>query len=292
MKVIGGSVSEDLAKKVSDEVDCSFVPIEKERFPDGEIYVRITEEIEDEEVAIIQSTCYPPNQNYMELFLLLDAVKDLGAKKAIAVIPYFAYARQDERFKSGEAISLKTVAKLIESAGADEVYMLDLHAHRIESTPEIFNVPTYNLTAAGLLAEYVAENFDLKNPVALGPDAEAEQWAKKAGETINADWDYMVKERLGSKEVEITPRELDVEGRDVMIVDDIISTGGTMMEAIEILKEHGARDVYACCTHPVLSDNALENIKESGAVEVIGTDTIGSEVSKVSVAPVIAEAIY
>ncbi len=291
MKVIGGSVSKKLAEKVSNELDCQFVPIEKERFPDGEIYVRITEEIKDEKVAVIQSTCYPPNQNYMELFLLLDTAKDLGAEKVDAIIPYLAYARQDERFNPGEAISLKTVAKLIESAGGDEIFMMDLHAHRIESTPEIFNVPAHNLTAAGLLAEYVDKNFELKEPVTLGPDAEAKQWAKKAGDAIDADWDYMVKERFGSKDVEITPRELDVEGRDVMIVDDIISTGGTMMEAIEILKEHGAKDVYACCTHPVLSDNALENIKEAGAVEVIGTDTIGSEVSKVSVAPVIADAI-
>lgn len=291
MKVIGGSASKKLAEKVSDELDCQFVPIEKERFPDGEIYVRITEEVEDEEVAVIQSTYYPPNQNYMELFLLLDAAKDLGAEKVSTVIPYFAYARQDERFNPGEAISLKTVAKLIESAGSDEIYMIDLHAHRIESAPEIFNIPAQNITAAGLLAEYVDENFELEDPVTIGPDGEAEQWAKRAGEKIDADWDYMVKERMDSKEVKITPRELDVEDRDVIIVDDIISTGGTMVEAIEILKEHGAGNVYACCTHPVLSDNALKNIEEAGAVEVIGTDTIQSEVSKVSVAPIVAEAI-
>ncbi len=291
MKVIGGSASKDLAKKVSKDQDCQFVPIEKERFPDGEIYVRITEEVEDEHVAVIQSTYYPPNQNYMELFLLLDAAKDLGADKVSAVIPYFAYARQDKRFETGEAVSLETVRKLIEGAGSDEVYMIDIHSQKIESNPEIFNIPAHNITAVGLLAKYVDENFELENPVTLGPDAGAEQCAKRAGETIDADWDYMVKERLDSKEVKITPRELDVEGRDVIIIDDIISTGGTMKEAIEILKDHGAKDVYACCTHPVLIDDALENIKEAGAVEVVGTDTIDSEVSKVSVAPVIAEAI-
>lgn len=291
MLVVEGSASETLAKNVSEELNCGFVQVEKKQFPDGELYVRLTKDVEGEEVAVIQSTCYPPNQNYMELFLLLDAVKDLGAEKVSAVIPYLAYARQDERFEPGEAISLKTVAKLIESSGADEVYMIDLHAHRIEKAPEVFEIPAHNLTAASVLAKYVNEEYDLEKPVVLGPDGEAEKWAKRAGEAIDADWDFMVKKRLGSKEVEITPRELDVSGRDVMIIDDIISTGGTMTEAIQILKDHGAEDIYAVCTHPVLSDNALENIEAAGAKEVIATDTIGSEVSKVSVAPVIAEAL-
>ncbi|KXA90653.1 hypothetical protein AKJ62_00360 [candidate division MSBL1 archaeon SCGC-AAA259D14] len=291
MLVIGGSASKKLAEKVSKEINSKFVPVENKQFPDGEIYVRIPEKVQGEKTLIIQSTHQNPNQYYMELFLLLDAAKDLGAEKVSAVIPYFAYARQDKRFEPGEAISLQTVSKLIESAGADEIFLIDLHAHRIENPPEVFGIPAYNLTAASTLARYVDENYDLKNPVILGPDEEAEQWAKKAGETIDADWDYMVKKRLGSKKVEITPRELEVEGRDVVIIDDIISTGGTMTEAIKILKEHNVKKIYACCTHPVLSNNALENIKNAGAEEVIGTDTIESEISKVSVAPVIAESI-
>lgn len=291
MLVIGGSSSRSLAEKVAKRLDSEFVPVEKKQFPDGEIYVRIPEEVDGKETVIIQSTCYPPNQNYMEMFLLLDAAKDLGAKKVSAVIPYFAYARQDERFEPGEAVSLMTVAKLLESAGADEIYMVDLHAHRIESAPEVFDVPACNLTASPVLAEYAYKNFDLENPVVLGPDGEAEQWARRAGESIGADWDYMVKERMGSKEVEITPRELEVDGRDVLIIDDIISTGGTMMEAIGILKDYGARRIFAACAHPVLTDNALENIKEAGAEEVIATDTIESDISKVSVAPVIAKEI-
>lgn len=291
MLVVGGSASGELSHKLSEELDCGHVPVETERFPDGEIYVRLTEQVEGEETIAVQSTCYPPNQNYMELFLLLDTLQDLGAEKVSAAIPYLAYARQDERFEAGEAVSLKTVAKLIQCAGAEKIYLMDLHAHRIGSAPEVFEVPVQNLTAAPLLARYFEKNYSLKSPVSLGPDAEAEQWAKKAGEAIGADWDYMVKERKGSKEVEITPRELDVEGRDVIIVDDIISTGGTMMEAIRILKDHGAEDIYAACTHAVLSDNALENIQKAGAKEVVATDTIESEISKVSVAPIIAEAV-
>lgn len=256
MLVIGGSASEDLAKKISKELDCEFLSAEQKEFPDGEIYVRIPGEVEGEEVVVVQSTHYPPNQNYMELFLLLDAARDLGAEKVSAVIPYFAYARQDKRFEPGEAVSLGTVAKLIESSGAEELFTLELHAHRIGPVPEYLDIPAQNLTAAPVLAEYIDRNFDLKDPVILGPDEEAKKWAEKAGEAIDADWDFMVKKRLGPEEVEITPRELEVEGRDVVIIDDIISTGGTVSEAIQIIKDRGAVDVYAACTHPVLSEDA------------------------------------
>ncbi len=291
MKIIPGVASKDLAEKVSEELNEDLVPVERERFPDGEIYVRFEEDLEDERIVIVQSTCYPPNQNYMELFFMIDAAKDLGAEKVEVVMPYFGYARQDKRFEPGEAVSLNTVAKLLESSGADEIYTMDYHPQQMEETPEVFDIPAHNLTASDLLAEHVEENFDLKNPVVLGPDAGAENWARKAGEAIGADWDFMMKKRLDSEDVEITLPEIDVEGRDVLLVDDIISTGGTMCEAIMLLKENRARDVYACCTHPVLSGDALENIMEAGALEIIGTDTIESEVSEVSVAPVIAEAI-
>lgn len=291
MRIVGGSASEDLAEGISEELGSELVDVERKKFPDGEIYVRLEEDVEDEEVVVVQSTCYPPNDNYMELFLLLDVVRDLCAEKISAVIPYLAYARQDERFEFGEAVSLKTVAGLIEAAGADEVYLLDLHARDIGSPPEFFEVPAYNLTATPLLGEFMYENYDLDNPVFLGPDEEAGKWAKMAGEAVGADWDYMIKNRLGSEQVEITPRELDVEERDVVIVDDIISTGGTMREAVRILKAHGADDIYAVCTHPVLSGDALDSLREAGAKEVVGTDSIPSEVSDVTVAPVFSEAL-
>lgn len=291
MLVAGGSASKDLAEKVSKELDCEFVPIERKDFPDGEIYVRVPGEVDGKEILVVQSTCSPPNRNYMELFLTLDAVRDLGAEKISVAIPYLAYARQDKRFEPGEAVSLRTVSKLIESSGAQEIFLVDLHAHRIGSALDVFGIPTHNLTAAHLLAEYAEKECSLSDPVFLGPDEEAKKWARRAGEAIDADWDFMVKKRLDSKEVEITSRKLGVENRDVVIIDDIISTGGTMVEAIQILLEQGAKNVYSACTHPVLSGDALGDIKAAGAEEVIATDTIESEVSKVSVAPVIAEAI-
>ncbi len=291
MIVIGGSSSKNLSKKIAKELDCEFSEPEFEKFPDGEIYVRLTSDVENEKVVIVQSTCNPPNQNYMELFLLLDAANDLGAEKISAVVPYFGYARQDKRFESGEAVSLETVSNLIECSGTDEIYMLDIHPQPLEQSPEVFDIPAYNLTAADSLARYIDENYSLESPVVFAPDKGAEEWAKKAGESIEADCDFMEKKRHGPETVEIQPRQIEVEGRDAIIVDDIISTGGTMREAINILQDHGANRVFASCTHPVLVGDALEKLRNTGVEEVIGTDTIEKEVSKVSVAPVISEAI-
>jgi len=292
MLIVAGSASSKLAERVAKQLKCELTKPELKLFPDGELYVRIPADVKGEDVAIIQSTCYPPNQNYMELLLLLDTARDLGAEEITAIIPYFAYARQDNRFKEGEAVSLYTVAKLIESVGTKKVYTVDMHAHRVGDIQKIFKAPAQNLTAAPLLAKYLADNYQLEDPVIIGPDEEAERWAKGAGEALDADWDYMVKERLGPKEVKIKPRKLEVEGRDAMVIDDIISTGETMVEAIKILKNHGARKIYAACVHAVLAGDALENIRKAGAEDIFATDTIERKISKVSVAPLIADAIH
>lgn len=291
MLVVAGSASPKLAARVARQLKCQLIKPELKRFPDGELYARILADVKGENVVVIQSTRYPPNSNYMELFLLLDAVRDLGAKKITAVIPYLAYARQNKRFKEGEAVSLRTVAKLIESVGPDRVYTVDMHAHRIGDVQEIFNIPAKNLTAAPLLSKYLYDNYGLKNPVIVGPDEESRRWAETAGKALGADWDYMVKKRLGPEEVEIRPRKLEVEGRDAMVIDDIISTGGTMVKAVKILKKYGARKVYAACTHAVLASGSLRKVRGAGVEEVFATDTIESKISKVSVAPIIADAL-
>jgi len=291
MLIVAGSASSKLAERVAKQLKCKLTKPELKLFPDGELYVRIPADVKGEDVAIIQSTCHPPNRNYMELFLLLDAARDLGAEEVTAIVPYFAYARQDKRFKEGEAVSLQTVSKLIESVGTDKIYTIDMHAHRIGDIQEIFKPPARNLTAAPLLAKYLDDNYRLKDPVIIGPDEEAEGWAKSAGKALNADWDYMIKKRLGPEEVEIKPRKLEVEGRDAMVIDDIISTGGTMVEAIKILKRHGARKIYAACTHAILAGDALRKVRKAGAEDIFATDTIEQKISKVSVAPIIADAL-
>jgi ribose-phosphate pyrophosphokinase len=289
--VTGGSPSKFLAWKVAEELSASYLDTDVKRFPDGETYVRFLGEVKGEKVIVVQSLGHQPNHYLIELFLMLDALKDLKAKRVIAVLPYFAYARQDERFKPGEAISLKTVSRLIEEAGADHIFTIDSHRHRVVDQDELTKVPLDDLTAMAEIAKYMANKYEMTNPAVIGPDAEAGAWAKTAAEALSVDYDALEKKRFDAETVEIKPRHLDLKGRDVLIVDDIISTGNTIIKAIEVLKKNGAQNIYVACTHPLLVLNALVRIYQAGAVDVVGTDTVQSAISHVSVAPVIAEAI-
>ena len=289
--ILGGSSAQVLAIKIGRLLKAPVLLPEIKRFPDGEKYVRITGNVNGKTVAVIQSFYHQPDEFLIEYFLMVNTLKDLDAKRVLGVVPYFAYARQDERFKPGEAISFRIVTKLIEEVGTDEIYTVDTHLHRVEQLTEVFRIPAHNLTAVPLLAQYIKKNFELTNPIVIGPDEEAEQWAKVAAKELEAEYDVLEKERLGPSEVRIKTRELDVKNRDIVIVDDIISTGGTMVEAIKMLKEHGVKNIIAACTHPILVQNALTRIYQAGALAVIGTDTVPSSISFVSVAPVIAEAL-
>ncbi|RLF00406.1 MAG: ribose-phosphate pyrophosphokinase, partial [Thermoprotei archaeon] len=246
-----------------------------------------------EQVFVVQSMGHKPDEYLMEYFLLVETLKDLGAEKVIGIIPYFAYARQDQRFKPGEALSIKTVSRLIEFVGTDKLYTIDCHRHRVKETEfsQIIKIPVEDLSAMPLLADYVKNNYSLENPVVIGPDAEAYEWARKAAEVLGCDYDVLEKKRITEREVVIRPCEINVSGRDVLIVDDIISTGGTMVEAIKVLKRERARRIIVACTHPLLVEDALAKIYSTGVFDVIGTDTVWSPVSVVSVAPLIATVI-
>jgi len=289
--VIGGSSSNVLASKVARELGSEAGRLEIRRFPDGEKYMRVLEEVKDENVVVIQSIHHTPDELLFEYLLLVDTLKDLGARKVVSFIPYFAYARQDERFHPGEALSFKTVTKLMEGVGTDEIYTIDMHQHRVLKSSEVFKIPSHNLSAMPLLADYVRKAGKLQNPLVIGPDAEAEQWAKIAAERLESDYDVFEKKRLGDERVEVRPRKASAKGRDVLIVDDIISTGGTIVEALRIILSQGARRVEVACTHPILASGALAKIQEAGARNVIGTDTVPSPISYVSVAPLIADEI-
>jgi len=289
--VIGGPASDSLASKVANELGIVAGRLEVRRFPDGEKYLRVLSDVRGQNVSVIQSIHHTPDELLFEYLLLADTLKDLGARKVIAFIPYFAYARQDERFKPGEALSFKIVSKLIQSVGTDEIYTIDMHQHRVIKSSEAFGIPFHNLSAMPLLANHVQKLGKLQNPLVIGPDAEAEEWAKLAAERLHTDYDVFEKTRLGDAKVEVRPRKSDASGRDVLIVDDIISTGGTIVEAVKILHEQGARRIQVACTHPILAPGALEKIKKTGVEDVIGTDTMPSPISVVTVAPLIAEQI-
>jgi len=280
--IIGGSASQKLAAKVAWELDQNLSPIETRRFPDGERYIRIKGEI-PKEAVVIQSTGYPQDANLMELFLILKNLKSLGVERTRVVIPYFGYGRQERRFKSGEAVSAVIVSELLEAAGASEIYSINFHEKNIK---EFFNIPVHEISAMPLIANYIKETVD--DPMILGPDKGALGFAQEIAGILNCDCDHLEKTRISPEKVETKPKNLGVEGRDVVIIDDIISTGGTIVNATRLLKDLGANKVVVGCVHPVLVEDALLKIFAAGVDDVFSTDTLRSDVSSISVAPLVA----
>lgn len=285
LMIIGGSSSQKLAASIAKEMDDILCPLESRKFPDGERYIRIKGDI-DEGVVVVQSTGYPQDENLIELFLILKTIRKMGIKKIRTVIPYFGYGRQEKSFNHGEAISAEVVSQLIQESGASEIYSINLHE---ESICNLFNIPAYNLSAMPAIASFIGENVE--DPVILAPDKGALGFAHEISNILNCESDYLEKIRLSPNKVETKPKNLDVDDREVVIIDDIISTGGTIVNACSILKEHGASRIMVSCVHPVLVEDALLKIFAAGADEVVSTDTLKSEVSTVSVASVVADAL-
>ncbi|MGB8233846.1 MAG: ribose-phosphate diphosphokinase [Methanobacterium sp.] len=280
--IIGGSASQKLAAKVAWSLGENLTPIETRRFPDGERYIRIKGDVL-RDVVVIQSTGYPQDENLMELFLLLKNLKSLGVERTRVVIPYFGYGRQERRFKSGEAVSAVIVAELLEAAGASEIYSINLHEKNIK---EFFNIPVHEISAMPLIANYIEQQID--NPMIIGPDKGALGFAQEVSGILKCECDYLDKVRISPEKVEMKPKNLDVEGRDVVIIDDIISTGGTIVSASKILRDLGANKVVVGCVHPVLVEDALLKIFAAGVDDVFATDTLKSDVSNISVAPLLS----
>jgi ribose-phosphate pyrophosphokinase len=283
--VVPGPASQDLGRKVADMLKSKVVSIVFKTFPDGEAYLRLDGDVKDEEVVIVQTTGPPQDARIMQLFLMVDAAKDLGAERVTAVVPYMAYARQDKRFLSGEAISIETFIKLIEASGTDRFLTVNIHK---ENVLKRFSIQAENLSAITLLAEYF-KNKGLVGAFSLAPDKGALEMAKEADKILNGGCGWLRKERDRlTGEIRVEAKKFDIEGRDVVVFDDIISTGGTIAAAVEMLKIQGANRVYAACAHPLLVGEAQRKIMQSGAEEIVGTDCVPSPVSVVSVAPLIA----
>lgn len=280
--IIGGTASKTVAEDLSKILKGKLVDTISKRFPDNELYVRIQEDITGKDVVIVQTTY--PDPNIIELFLLQNAAKEAGAKKVTVVIPYYGYARQDTKFQDGEAISAKALANLI-SMNADKVITVDPHKEYIL---DFFSTAAYSCSAVPEIAKYLTGK---KIDMILAPDKGAIDRAKKASEIIGCDFDYMEKTRIDGTTVEIKPKNLDVQNKNVAIIDDIISTGGTMAKSINQLKKQGSKKVFVACTHGLFADNAIKKLLTSGCDEIISTDTIISDFSKVKIAPQIAKLI-
>jgi ribose-phosphate pyrophosphokinase len=280
MYIIGGTASKSIAEDLSKKLDKPLAETISKRFPDNEFYMRIVDDVSGEHVVIVQTT-YPDN-NIVELFILQNAVEEAGAKEISVVIPYFGYARQDTKFKSGEPISAKAMANLI-SLTADRVITVDPHKEYIL---DFFSTPAFSCSAVPELAKYL-KNKDID--MVLAPDKGALERVKQASKIIECDFDYMEKTRIDGDTIKIKPKKLDAQNKNVAIIDDIISTGGTMAKSIQELKKYGAKNVYIACTHGLFAGEAIKKITSAGCDEIISTDTVASEFSKVKIAPCIVD---
>ncbi|MBN2518433.1 MAG: ribose-phosphate diphosphokinase [Candidatus Altiarchaeota archaeon] len=280
MIVLSSKKSAGIAEEVVKSLKATFGRIDTKTFPDGEVYVRIRDKVEGKDIVYIHTA--QNNNDLIELFLALSAFKENKAKRITCVIPYLAYSRQDEAFLDGEAISAQTILRSIASY-ADEIVTVNAHFLNEAGKFEFGGVTLHNLDAFPLLAKYFKH---VKKPVVLSPDEGSLYYAKEAASVIKCEFDYLVKRRISGEDVEMQPKHLDVHGKDVIILDDIISTGGTIIRASERLKEHGALGVYVGCVHGVFA-KGTGMFKELN--ELICTDTIPMKLSMVSVAPLIAE---
>ncbi len=297
MLVLGGSASRPLADRVAKELGYEPGKIEIKKFPDGEKYIRVHEDVKGQDVVVVQSLYGQTRDEYIfEYLLLVDNLRDLGARSITGVAPYLAYTRQDARFYPGEALSSLSLARLFEAAGTTSFLTVEGHLHRLGDVAKVFKVPAQNLSAMPLLGQYARENFAPRNPIVIAPDEEAENWAAAVAKELDADHVVFHKTRVRkegatSSKVEVDAGNAELKNRDAVFADDIISTGGTIAEATRQCKKKGAKRIFALCTHAVLAEGALDRMRTAGVSKVIGTDTIPSSVSKVSVAPVIATAI-
>jgi ribose-phosphate pyrophosphokinase len=286
--LVPGPASQSLGQKIAETLNAQIVSVNLKSFPDGEYCLRFDGDLGGEEVVVVQTTGPPQDTNIMQLLLMLDTAKDLGAEKVTAVVPYLAFARQDKRFLPGEVVSAETVVKLIEAGGTDRFITVNIHS---ENTLKRFSVPIENLSAITLLAEHFKDR-GLDGAFSLSPDKGAVELAEEADRVLGGGCGWLRKERdRYTGEIQVEEKSLNVNGRDVIVFDDIISTGGTIARAVKMLKTQGARRVYAACVHPLLIGDAKQKILQSGAEEIVGTDSISSSVKTVSLAPLIAEAL-
>jgi len=311
--VFSGNANIDLAREIAKELGTKLGKLSIENFPDKETYVRVESNVKNKNVFIVQPTSEPANDHMIELLLIADAAERAGAKKIIAIIPYYGYARQDRVVKDGEPVSAELFARLLRKSGVDHIIAMDLHSKAVErflkpdthlhALPKIRsrlerNKPEINLRALPVIAEYIKRQ-KIKDLVVVSPDAGALKNAKEQARVLGAGVALITKKRISGSKVKAQSIEGNISGKNCVIIDDIISTAGTMSEAIKMLKRHGAKNVYIAATHGVLVGKAIQRLRKVPVKEVIVTNTIPQKEHKkllpklkvLSVAPFIARVL-
>lgn len=290
--IFSGTANSELANEIAKYLEMPLSKATINRFSDGEINVQIAESVRGKDVYIVQPTCAPANDNLMELLIMTDALKRSSAKSITAVVPYYGYARQDRKAAPRVPISAKLVANLMETAGITRMVTVDLHASQIQG---FFDIPVDNLYGAILFADYI-KSKQLPNPIIASPDIGGVTRARYFAQRLGLEMVIVDKRRQKANESEVMNVIGDVNGKDVILIDDMIDTAGTMVKAAEALKKLGATSVMACCTHPVLSGPAYERIENGVLDELVVANTIpmrqqSSKIKMLSTASMLGEVI-
>jgi len=291
-ELVSGTANPEFAKKVAEHLGKELAEVQVSRFSDGEINVNITKSVRGDDIFIIQPTCAPANDNLMELLIIVDAFKRSSAGTINAVIPYFGYARQDRKAAPRVPITAKLVADMLETAGVDRVITIDLHAAQIQG---FFSIPVDHLLGSMLFVDYI-KSKNLKNPIIASPDIGGVARARSYAEQLGYDLVIVDKKREKANQCEVMNIIGDVEGKDVIMLDDMVDTAGTLVKAAEILKKRGATSVMACCTHGVLSGPAYERLNSDALDELVVSDTIPlkqqhSKITVLTASKIMAETI-
>jgi ribose-phosphate pyrophosphokinase len=295
LKLFSGNANRALADEIAQYLKLPVSDAEVTRFSDGEVFVQVNENVRGADVFVVQPTCPPVNDTLMELLIMIDALKRASAHRITAVLPYYGYARQDRKVQPRVPISAKLVADLLEAAGVDRVLALDLHAGQIQG---FFNIPVDHLFANPVMIDYL-EKMDLKDTVVVAPDAGGVERARHIAKRINAGLAIIDKRREGPNSAVAMHLIGEVEGRDAVVIDDMIDTAGTLVQAVGAVQREGARRILACGVHPVLSGPAIDRIKASPIEEVVVTNSIpltpekrtAARITVLTVAPLLGEAI-
>ncbi|WP_031516459.1 ribose-phosphate diphosphokinase [Desulfofalx alkaliphila] len=294
LKIFSGNANSKLAQEICQYLGVALGDSQVKRFSDGEVQVKVDESVRGSDVFIIQPTCTPVNENLMELLIMIDAMRRASARRITAVIPYYGYARQDRKARARDPITAKLTANLLYAAGARRVITMDLHAGQIQG---FFDIPVDHLPGVPILAEYFMQN-QIDDLVVVSPDIGGVTRARDLAERLRVPLAIVDKRRPEPNVAEVTNIIGNIKDKRVIMIDDIIDTAGTITKGAEALSERGAKEIYACCTHPVLSGPAVERLKNSVIKELVITNTIPlteekmfDRIKVLSVAPILGEAI-